>query len=481
MGKNNQAPKKGVEAPKVKVTEEKVNEQPKNVQGDETVVDFTKDLTAEQIQSHVAGLDPNRRMDMIRVMHETFRMDPMAPSHTGFSAEAVGKINKINAAMQIGALICELQTAKNEFTMLMPKLMLDNIKEIGAEMGVSLNTKLLPAPDKNGNVSVPSKAIVVSAETKKAAKEEIKVLDEKPELNPQNIKDTEGLRKAAIYVLADTKTNVRPYNRINAAIDLYYSWLYFQAADEAAKEKLKNTSKATLFSELVEILGTCPFSMDGMSKILYNVVSQTKSPISAFCMLRKNSIDSNGRPTVDDPLIADYVRILVSWNAKSRIESDNESINTCNSNIAVLNKNKKQNAAAIKREEEKIEAYKAAIESHNEVINFVTTPDSNLADVMPEAYYDKDHEDYKVVRRVVSEIFKTYFPGIDILTVDPEWIKHSMQQYIGVVLNFFRDPLSKFKNYNEGNITEITFVKEEKKSEEEKPQEESSKEEKPKK
>lgn len=469
MARNGKAPKKGAEAPKVKV----VNKEEKKT---EEVLDFTSSMTKEQLQSRAAGLDPNHRMDMIRVMHETFRMDPMAPTHTGFSAEAVTQINKINAAMQVSALICELTLAKNEFTMLMPAPMVESIKSIGAEMGIHVNTKLLPAPDANGNVKVPSKAISVDAETKKSVKEEAKIMEEKPELNPQKIKDEEGLRKAAIYVLADTKTNVRPYNRICAAIDLYYSWLYFQAADEAAKESLKSTPKATLFEQLTGILGKCPFSMEGMSKILFNVTSMTKTPVSAFCMLRNNSLDSStGRPTIDDSLVADFVRILVRWNATSRIETDNESIETCKNNIAVLSKNKKQNAAAITKEEEKIKAYEAAIESYNDVIKFVTEPESHYADVLPEAYDNVEHEDYKTCRRLVGEIFKTYFPDVEIKNVDKECLLRNGQQYIGVILNFFRDPLSQFKNYTESNIVEIVMKSDEESGEKEETSEEPKK------
>ena len=96
--------KKGAEAPKVEnsttssasKTETKSSNTTKKV--DDGLVNLLKGMPEEQRQQYIAGLDPNRRMDLIRVMHETFRTDPMAASHTGFGQEAVNSINKINAS-----------------------------------------------------------------------------------------------------------------------------------------------------------------------------------------------------------------------------------------------------------------------------------------------------------------------------------------------------------------------------------------------
>ena len=46
-----------------------------------------------------------------------------------------------------------------------------------------------------------------------------------------------------------------------------------------------------------------------------------------------------------------------------------------------------------------------------------------------------------------------------------------MQQYVGVILNFFRDSAESFKNYNESNITELVFKEEPAAKEEEKVEE----------
>ena len=77
--------KVGAQAPKVeqKVDNSKVtSEQMENLTG----------MSPEQMAAHVAGLDPNHRMDLITVMHETLRKDPMAASHTGMPQETVNSI-----------------------------------------------------------------------------------------------------------------------------------------------------------------------------------------------------------------------------------------------------------------------------------------------------------------------------------------------------------------------------------------------------
>lgn len=457
MGKNkNAAPKKTAAAPKVeepKVEEQtgaKV-EQPQNV----TIEDMLNNMTAEERKLYERGLDPNRRVDLERIAHERFFMDPNAAKNTGMSQEFIDKINKVTAAMQVSSIICEVVLSKNPHALLLPQELVDAVKLVGAEMGVSLKQNLLPAPNAEGKIEVPSTAIVVDAKTKKAVKDEAKVVEEKPELNPEKIKDEKELREAAIYVLADTKTNVKPYNRINAIIDLYYSWLYFQAADDAAKEELKKRNRADLLEELTTIVGPCPFSMHGISSLLYNETSKTKSPIPAFCLLRNNTMDAKGHPTIDDHVVADFVKVLVKWNAASRIADTEESIAVCKQNIETLSKNKKQNKTAIEGEEKKIENHKLVIDSINETVTYVTSPSDHPAAVFMEAYNDKAHDDFKLTHRLAQQLFHTYYPGVDIKEVETECMMHNAQQYIGVVTNFFRDPLSQFIDYKESNIVEL--------------------------
>lgn len=461
--------KMGAEAPKV--------EQPA----------ATEQVTVEQqvkMDYDAAGMDPNRRMDLIRVMHETFRMDPMAAQHTGFSQDAVNQINKINAAMQAAALICEVTQAKNKFTALIPQKMVNTLEEISAEVGIHFNTKMLPAPDKDGNIAVPSDAIIIAPETKKQAKEEIAIVNALPELNPSTISSHSQLREAIIYTLADTKTNVKPYDRINAAIDLFKSWKYFHPQDEKEKESIGKIDRAVLLHDMIKLVGSCPFSITGFSNIMYTAVAQTKSPIPAFCMFRNNSrvpiVEGKVVYPVDDATVANFVKHIVIWNAESQIKRDQESIAKCKKNISVLNKDKKANAAAIERENKKIEGYEGAIVSYNDIIGIMTSPSQDYANNIHETYDNRESDDYRTVHRLCSNIMESYYPDIK----DPKTIQHksfldNMQQHIGKINNLFCDPASQDVNYIDGNITEFIF--EEPKDEESETKEEPKEEKAPKK
>lgn len=462
--KTKEAPKKGAAAPKV----EKPSTENNNGQQKQTTVDKVIDLTSmspEQAHAYQQGLSPDKYVDLIKVQHETFRMDPKAAEHTGMSQEMVDNINKVNAAMQVSAMVCEVVLAKNPHNVILPQQIVDAMKLVGSELGVSLKTLALPAPDKNGNIVVPSTAIEVKKETKQAVESEAKIVNKLPELNPEKIKDEAGLREAAIYVLADTKTSPKPNVRLNAAIDLYYSWLYFQAADDAAKEVIKNTPRVELLEKLTKIVGKCPFSVEGMAKILFNETSKTKSPIPAFCMFRNVSFDSNGKPMMEDATIADFVKILIKWVGESLIEVTNKSIETHKNNIKLLSKSKEQNAKGIESERKDIEKDKLLIESYNETIGYVTNPSLDLADNFMDAYDNQEHEDYKNARRMAQQIFKSYYPSLNVKDVDDECFRHNAQQYIGVVTCFFRDSLSQSINYKEANIVELKMKEKEPKEE----------------
>lgn len=443
--------KMGAEAPEVK--------DPKSTKKTVQNENVFENMTASAIAANTDGLDPNHRVDLLHMMHETFRKDPMAASHTGMSQENVNNINKVTAVMQIAVLACEVTLAKNPFTMLISKPIVDNIIELGAEVGIHLDTKALPAPDENGNVKVSSEAITVSDKTKKAVKEEVAVMEEVPETDGSKVKDEEGVRKGGIFILADTKADPRPYARINSLIRFYRDYLYFKAGDdEAAKKAVSDTPNEELFSAVAKIIGPCPFSMHGVASLLYSQTASTKSPVSAFCMFRNSTLDkTTGHPTLDDAAVASMVKTLIIWCANSKIADATESIETCENNVKVLSKNKKQNATAIKKEQDKITTYKSSIDAFKDVITFVTNPSTEIADALIDAYDNKEHEHYKNSHRLACDIMKTYYPGVEAKKVKHDCFLHNMQQYIGVVTNLFRDPLQQSIAYKEANITELVI------------------------
>lgn len=444
----------------------------------------TASETAQNViqQGTTDHLDANHRVDLINVATRIFHDDKKAPEHTGFSQESVSNINKIVATMTVQAIALEAITCGEDFVMSLPLEQVEMIKSICEEkgIGIKINTKLLPAPNAEGIVEVPSKAINVDKETKKAAIEEATIVEELPELDPSKINSDEQLRKALIYTLQDTKTNVRPYDRLNAAIDLFKSYLYFHESDENKKKEISTAERATLMRDMIEKVGSCPFSVNGFAKILYNSVASTKTPIEAFCMFRNNSLIKGdgpkaGYPEIDDPTVAMFVKNIVIWTAESQIEDVKLCIEGVNEGIKILEKSKKQNKAAIEKEKAKIETYNQTIQAHNDVIALVSSPSSEIADIIPEAFVNKEHESYKNARRTCSNILKSYFPEIKSYNdIKEESLLSNMQQYAGVIINFFRGPGEQLPNYKEAYIT-AWEMKEPEETDEEQKEDESKK------
>lgn len=440
------------DAPKVEVKSQQKNAGDNNA---------TSKIAESVINDSSNHLDANRRVDLITAATKVFKDDPKASEHTGFSQEAVNTINEITATMIVQSIALESIVCKEKFIMNIPVDQVKKIENVCKERGIGIKflTNILPPPDENGIVKVPSNAITMDKKTKEAAVEEAAIIEELPELDPSKINDKEGLRKAIIYTLADTKTNVRPYDRINAAIDLYKSYLYFHESDEKKKEEISKAERASLLRDMIVTAGSCPFSINGFANILYNSVATTKAPIEAFCLFRNNSLIKGegpkaGYPEIDDATVALFVKNVVIWTAESKIEEVKLSIQGIEEGIKVLEKNKKQNKAAIEKNKAKIKDYEATIEAHNDVIALVTSPSSEIADIIPEAFVNKEHESYKNARRTCSNILKSYFPEIKSYNdIKEESLLSNMQQYAGVIINFFRGPGEQLPNYKEAYIT----------------------------
>ena len=78
------------------------------------VIDMGK-FTESTRQNTAGGMDPNRQVDLMKMMHETFRIDPDAAAKYGMVPDAVDKINRITAIGQVALLANEIAFAQNPF------------------------------------------------------------------------------------------------------------------------------------------------------------------------------------------------------------------------------------------------------------------------------------------------------------------------------------------------------------------------------
>ena len=85
------------------------------------VVDFNTMMAQmnESAKMHPEGLDPNHQVDLMKMMHETFRMDPNAAERYHMSPESVAKINELTAIGQMVIFANEVEYGRNPFAIRM--------------------------------------------------------------------------------------------------------------------------------------------------------------------------------------------------------------------------------------------------------------------------------------------------------------------------------------------------------------------------
>ena len=408
----------------------------------------------------LAGLDPNHTVDLLKMMHETYRLDPKAAEHIGIAQDAVDKINRITAIGQVAVLTNEIAIAQTPFAVAMRVSQLEAIKEVAPLLGVTIDTKALPAPNAGGVVEVPSSAVKVSSEAQKAAAEERAAASKKVILDPTQIESEDQLKDSLLSILVKGNGNDNFYAKVSTAINFYESYLSIQASKAENKDELlatlKEKSRADLFSEIAKLLGKCTFTISGMAKFMFEHTERTKNPVVAFCTLRNASMnDKTGAPQIEDDLVADIVKVLIRWYADSEIQETNDRIAGFNRDLDALKKDAKKNAKAIEQGNQKIKNAKKHIEDIETVVTYANVPDRAIVDSFAENYKNSNAEGYKFARMMGAKVLDTYYPDTKAKEVDQDSLIHNLQQHIGVIFNLFLPALQTLVDFSEANYTEL--------------------------
>lgn len=408
----------------------------------------------------LAGLDPNHTVDLLKMLHETYRLDPQAATKLKVSQETVDNINRITAIGQVAMLTNEIMIAQTPFAVSMRVTQLEAIKEVAPLLGVTIDAKALPAPKEDGTIELPSEAVKVSKETQKAVKEEQNAATEKVELDPTKIESEENLKKSLLNILVKGNGSENLYDKIVTAINFYEAYLGVKAGKaedpEAARAELKKKSRVDFLTEISKLLGKCTFTIGGIAKFMYENTQRTKSPVVAFCTLRDASLNKKtGMPQIEDQMVADIVKVLIRWFADTEIATTNEYIAGAEKNIEVLSKDKKANAKAIEDGKKTIENAKKHIEDVEKVVVYANMPSREIVDNFAADYVNNKAEGFKNARMIGSKIMKSYYNQTDVKAVKMESLVHNLQQYMGVITNMFLPPLNRITNYSEANITEL--------------------------
>lgn len=191
--------------------------------------------------------------------------------------------------------------------------------------------------------------------------------------------------------------------------------------------------------------------------------------------MRNTAINKkNNKCNADPQFIADVVRELVIWKININKLEEKQSIEAAKKNIEVLSKDKEKNAKAIKEQEERIETFKNNIKFFDKAINYVVCPEEASIENFKNGYKKGD----KIAVRVFKTLTDSFYPNLDITTVDRQQLLHNLTINYGMVTNMFLPELDRFQNYTEAEFIDLKPIEkaEDKKEEVEKPQEESPKE-----
>ena len=420
-----------------------------------------------------SGLSPDATVMALNGLKGMIHDNPNAAAYYNLSEDTIHSINVFTLTGFATVLAIEVHENKSPFAQMMLKNQVEAVNAISEFTGVAIDTKALPAPNKDGQIQIPSTAVKVNEETKKkiAAEEKLEGVT-----NPAEVTSPEQL--AASLTLLISRGNEGIIVRMRRATDFYRGYLTIQANKaedkKAALEEVKNKSYSDLLSEMAAVVGPCPVGLVGNAGLFRKNFVNVGTIIGPFCMYRRNAdkIDTKGALTND--FIADLVRIMITWSCKEEISKaekgikENERIIKKNEEIIKENKNANDVTiakAAINTHKGYIEKCNNTINEMNGIVISMNNPSIEDIDNLIDNYNKKDDTDadYKRAHLIVDQIINTYYKGTDLTKVDMNSLLYNVQQRAGIIINLFRGPLDKNEKYSEAYITEIKAAEEEQK------------------
>jgi hypothetical protein len=420
------------------------------------------------------GLDANRRVDMLTGLRIMFHDDPSVAKSLGLAEDVINKINGITALGYAAALIDEVQFGPSGWAAKMRVSQLEQLKAVAPLLGVEIDTKALPAPNKEGEIEVKSEAIKISKETKKQLEAEKKVQAEAENkdylTDHTKIQTDEQLKEALGFQLVDGKIS-NPVDRLITTAQFYRSYLEARAEkSDNAEAELAKIHESTLLDLLQDITTMVPptFALTGYGKYLCGLAAGKKNIVPAFNMLKRACTNKKtNKCTLTDNEIATLVRIIVVWNSSAQIAAISKSIEGHRKNIEILNKDAKANAKGIESENKSMQDDVNKIGYYQWVIGLTTDPSFEIADEFISAYNKEDHKLHVMATDLFDSIMRTYYEDVEIPELEMDTALLNVQQRVGIILNLFNDNLLKRTEYSEENLVELG--KPEEKKEEEAP------------
>lgn len=446
MGKEKKAPKIPGAAPKPAEQQTQVS----------TKVNITKPFIGGDPYK---GLSPDKTVVALERIGKMIYDNPNAKKQFNLTDEQVSAYNEFVLAGMTATLVVDIVEKKSKWSLTMNQAQFDVVKRVAADIGVTFDEKLLPAPDANGNIQVEldNNSVKIEKETQEAIEKEIKTAKTEVNLDPTKFENEEDLAAALNFIVVSEKAAFLKFTRTIALLKAYRQ---IQAGDdEKKKAEIDSKTSGELLSEVFQILSTSknssiPIIFNGFGKYLYSETSQAMSPVLAFCKLRDASKNSAGVPSVTSNTLVGILTTLVEYTANAGIEKQKEKIAEHQKNLKVLGKDKK-NEKAIEDVNSKIAICKANIEHFNDVIACVHEPSSEFADDFLADYEDKDSENWRRAHQAFKYITHSIYGDDVTKTANQDHMKKNVQQYIGIFTNLFRSAANQFDQYSESKLIEI--------------------------
>lgn len=409
------------------------------------------------------GLDANHQVDVLNGLKTYFHDDPTAENK--FGAMTCNTVNEVVAIGYATQLVNEVLFGKSPFAMRMRVSQRDKILSVAPMLGITIDTKALPAPDENGIAIIPSTAVTVPKETKEKATKEKALKDKKPIVDPTKIENDTMLSEALAFILVDT-SGQRYYDRITRATEFLRSYQKLQASkDEATKtEKLAEIDAKTvvdLLDEVRVLVGECPFSSVGLSHFVSRKTVETGSPIVGFCLTHNASINKKTGEAVDDETIAAMVKVLVHWNLLPKIADLEKQIKRCTIDIENARKSsKKSEQMMVKTHEERLKVIQDNLAYTQAQLELVDDPSMEYVNNLISNLDSEDKTLANSAKDTVKKIISTYYPNLgydklDDAKDDKEKLSKAVVSIAGYITNLFLDPLSRSTEYKTLDIPEI--------------------------
>ena len=410
------------------------------------VIDVNK-LNQQLNSKSDTGLDANHQVDLLNGLKTFFHDDPNAK--TRFGEAVVEKIDGITAIGFVTVLVNEIVSAKTPFAVKMSSAQLGAITEVAPMLGIQIDSKLLPAPNADGTVQVPSNAVVVSKETAKKVKKEKTVVDEKPTTDPSKVANDEQLKKSLVFILCDTSASTRPYDRMVRATEFLRSVRSLEAskladADESKTKlaEIKTKSVSDLLEDMRLLVGECPFSTVGLAHYVYNQAVETKNPVSPFILLYRASRNKTTNAGLEDSTVAAIVKVLVNWNVDERLKEYEAACER----IKKTTKNEKILKNALEPVQKNVDYCKSIKEC-------ICHPNFDAVESLIDDFKGEDPKKKSKATFIVRNIIDLWMPDVKFDELDSnekkDEILENVKKRAGVIVNAFLDPLEQNIAYKE--------------------------------